>query len=632
MADEERKRAARCSASAAPAAHACARQEARRGRPARTTTPSSGGSGWSPSALFLATVLWFGWDGGPVGSHVSGWLRDGRRGGRAFRARSSCSSVGGLMLVRSALVDLRPFRTGLCSSALVGLDDRARRRPRRLRSAVCSAAVSRRSSADAGALIVGVALVLAGTLLVTGASAGALLRRSGRAVRQAGTRRAADARELRVDRLDATASADTAEPPCPTARTPPSTASRHTRTSSAPVRSRPSRRRSCASRADRPTTSIGRGREPRLRPARPAAASTASRTARCSRRARRHAATRPTSSARTAQMLVQALAHFGVEATIVGRSPARGSSATSSSSRRGRRSRRSRRLKDDLSYALATTEIRILAPIPGKQAVGVEVPNLAPRHRHAGRHLRRLARDRKPALRLARQGHLGQRRLDRPRPHAAPVDRRHDRLRQVGLHQHAAHVDPAARDTGRRADDPDRPEADRAQLLRVDPAPPDAGRLEPEGGLGRPAQRRRRDGAPLRAAVARPRPQPAGGEPHIPRTRGRPAPVPACRDRRARRPDDGLAAGGGGRDHPPRAEVPRCRHPPRARDAAPVRRRDHWDDQGERAEPDRVRRVEPDRLAGDPRRLAAPRACSVRATCSSSRSAPPGCSASRARS
>jgi S-DNA-T family DNA segregation ATPase FtsK/SpoIIIE len=35
-------------------------------------------------------------------------------------------------------------------------------------------------------------------------------------------------------------------------------------------------------------------------------------------------------------------------------------------------------VKDDLAYALATTEIRILAPIPGKQAVGVEVPNLSP--------------------------------------------------------------------------------------------------------------------------------------------------------------------------------------------------------------------------------------------------------------
>ena len=35
-------------------------------------------------------------------------------------------------------------------------------------------------------------------------------------------------------------------------------------------------------------------------------------------------------------------------------------------------------LKDDLAYALAATEIRVQAPIPGKTAVGVEVPNVQP--------------------------------------------------------------------------------------------------------------------------------------------------------------------------------------------------------------------------------------------------------------
>jgi S-DNA-T family DNA segregation ATPase FtsK/SpoIIIE len=41
-------------------------------------------------------------------------------------------------------------------------------------------------------------------------------------------------------------------------------------------------------------------------------------------------------------------------------------------------------LKDDLAYALAATEIRILAPIPGKTAVGVEVPNARRRIVHLG--------------------------------------------------------------------------------------------------------------------------------------------------------------------------------------------------------------------------------------------------------
>ena len=108
------------------------------------------------------------------------------------------------------------------------------------------------------------------------------------------------------------------------------------------------------------------------------------------------------------------------------------------------------------------------------------------------------------------------------------------------------------------------------------------------------------------------------------------AALPARRDRRARRPDDGQPAGGRGRDHPARPEVARRRHPPRARDAAAVGRRDHRDDQGERAVADRLRRLLADRLARDPRPERRREPARLRATCSSSRSAPRACSASRA--
>ena len=74
-----------------------------------------------------------------------------------------------------------------------------------------------------------------------------------------------------------------------------------------------------------------------------------------------------------------ALAHFGVEATIVGQIAGPRVTRYELQLAPGTKVSKVAALKDDLSYALATTEIRILALIPGKQAVGVEVPNLAPR-------------------------------------------------------------------------------------------------------------------------------------------------------------------------------------------------------------------------------------------------------------
>ncbi len=86
----------------------------------------------------------------------------------------------------------------------------------------------------------------------------------------------------------------------------------------------------------------------------------------------------------TATALVEALGHFGVEAKVVG--TVAGPHITRYELRLapGIKVGKVAQLKDDLAYALAATDIRILAPIPGKQAVGVEVPNALRRVVHLG--------------------------------------------------------------------------------------------------------------------------------------------------------------------------------------------------------------------------------------------------------
>src|SRR5215217_954730 len=80
----------------------------------------------------------------------------------------------------------------------------------------------------------------------------------------------------------------------------------------------------------------------------------------------------------TSRRLTEALSDLGVEAhvvrAVVGPRVTRYEMRLGSGVKVGK----VRNLQQDIAYALAATEVRILAPIPGKSAVGVEVPNTRP--------------------------------------------------------------------------------------------------------------------------------------------------------------------------------------------------------------------------------------------------------------
>src|SRR3954447_22772627 len=92
----------------------------------------------------------------------------------------------------------------------------------------------------------------------------------------------------------------------------------------------------------------------------------------------------PAAEARVGAQLVEALSHFDIPSQIVG--TVAGPHVTRYELRLapGIKMSKVSNLKDDLAYALAAPDVRILAPIPGKQAVGVEVPNSVRRMVHLG--------------------------------------------------------------------------------------------------------------------------------------------------------------------------------------------------------------------------------------------------------
>src|SRR3954449_1878341 len=149
---------------------------------ARTQHPELWGLGAVALGLYLGAVLYFGWNGGYVG----GWLGEGLDrlvGDAKYVVPVALAVLGALVVTRSALVEVRPFRTGMavlgCGLMLSLGKDQGGYLGQLLGGAVGIAIGA------TGSLLLGVLLMLVGSLLLTGASLGAMLRRSGRGLHHA---------------------------------------------------------------------------------------------------------------------------------------------------------------------------------------------------------------------------------------------------------------------------------------------------------------------------------------------------------------------------------------------------------------------------------------------------------------
>jgi S-DNA-T family DNA segregation ATPase FtsK/SpoIIIE len=316
--------------------------------------------------IFLSTVVYLGWSGGYIGG-----VADDGLGTLIGAARVlfplACLAVGLLILTRSALVDMRPFRTGLIvfTAGLMLTLGKAHGGY----AGLALTSVFGLALGGTGVLIVGITTLLAGTLLLSGASAGAIIRRSGSVVR-AGAGAARRSRE-RVR-------------PEPSLRLVERATEEPTFAAAALV--------DAVSEFPDVVTEAGPpGPAPLLMAEEPEEPEEQSlfdvdvpaKDYRLPDRAiLRNSPKGPGTSAdqnaKVADALVQTLAHFGVEANVIGQIAGPRVTRYELQLAPGTKVSKVAALKDDLSYALATTEIRILAPIPGKQAVGVELPNASP--------------------------------------------------------------------------------------------------------------------------------------------------------------------------------------------------------------------------------------------------------------
>jgi S-DNA-T family DNA segregation ATPase FtsK/SpoIIIE len=319
--------------------------------------------------VFLSTVIYLGWSGGFAGSLAADGLEALIGGARAVFP-AACMIVGALFLARSELLDMRPFRTGLTVFTAGLMLTLGRAHGGYVGTALALGFGIALGST--GVLIVGVTTVIAGALLLSGASAGAFIRRSGRAVR-ATAEAARRARTALPETLPELRLVEPVEKPRPELH--------------APILDGVNEFPDVVE-PDPPGPAPLLLDDPETAPDQTSLFDVGEAVAKDYRLPDRGILRNsPTTggnsadqNARVAEALVQTLAHFGVEATVIGQISGPRVTRYELQLAPGTKVSKVAALKDDLSYALATTEIRILAPIPGKQAVGVELPNASPNY------------------------------------------------------------------------------------------------------------------------------------------------------------------------------------------------------------------------------------------------------------
>jgi S-DNA-T family DNA segregation ATPase FtsK/SpoIIIE len=350
-----------------PKVPARVRKQKRTRRPRGHQHPELIGLGLVVLGLLAAALLYFRWRGGFVGDPFRDGM-DALVGAAGYLIPVALAGSGGLMLARSELIDLRPFRTGvavLVVALLVTLGSDHGGFAGRVLGGGLAHLIG-----HGGATLIGVAGLVAAALLLTGASVGSLLRHSRHAVTRAG-----GAARRGFDRLAEF------EPEVPRSPEP-----ARPRAHAAPIDAAQEFPDIVGPEPSGPAPVLVPQREPERDPdevslfdAAPAAAGEYRLPDRgILRRSAPGEGPSADATGRVADALVQTLGNFGVAAAVTGQISGPRVTRYELQLAPGTKVSKVAALKDDLSYALATTEIRILAPIPGKQAVGVELPNLSP--------------------------------------------------------------------------------------------------------------------------------------------------------------------------------------------------------------------------------------------------------------